>query len=254
MNTPSARCVCHHPLLDHKDLGNGQRPCTNVRPVECHCFDFHPETVSAIDLLDLFGTRKIDRQVEAVKKRVCALCGKPTSAKCGCDKDLQRGMNNVFAGHADKMREWVDGFLAEPLGELFDTVPDARHLSNVGSKSANFNAGPVHVVIDMYSKPWGLGYTWDIAFSTEDPENFAGTHTDLTGSGHEFEIFSGVVSIIKGWLSDNDAPDRISFTAKEASRVALYQRMVDRLAPSLGYRLVGAEDIGGETRFELEKA
>lgn len=96
---------------------------------------------------------------------------------------------------------------------------------------------------------WGNHKDWDIQFAnkTHNPSGDVG----VTGTGHAHKVFSHVVDSLHKFLH-YVKPDKISFSAKEKSRVKLYNHLIPHLATK-GYQLTskpqGKFERGRKYRF-----
>lgn len=80
------------------------------------------------------------------------------------------------------------------------------------------------------------GGMWEIHFYNENYPDMQGSL--VTGDGDAFRVFATVIEIVKRMLADAK-PEIVSIKSKadEPSRTKLYNRLIDRLAPELGYNV-----------------
>ena len=88
---------------------------------------------------------------------------------------------------------------------------------------------------------------WDVTFMVNKRMDI------VNSNGNEVVIFSTVIAILKDFIQ-RENPEFIEFSAtkNEASRISLYDKMVDRLAKSHGYKLRKGDNITG-IDYELQK-
>lgn len=92
------------------------------------------------------------------------------------------------------------------------------------------------------------GYPWEVAFYRKDGARFM---FRMTGDGGEFEVMSAVKQFMQMFIQKHQ-PKTFDFTAKEESRVGVYERMLKRLLPS-PYKFTKTEMENGETRFVVSR-
>ena len=63
--------------------------------------------------------------------------------------------------------------------------------------------------------------------------------TDITGEGKPIEVFNGALAAMKKFVK-GAKPKYIYFSAKEPSRMKLYNLMVKKLASGLGFKVINA--------------
>jgi hypothetical protein len=71
---------------------------------------------------------------------------------------------------------------------------------------------------------------------------------DITKDGEQLNVFSTVLKAIKQYISSEDAPNYIVFSAKEKSRAKLYQAFVNRFANQFGYKQIPADNIPDDVK------
>ncbi len=94
-------------------------------------------------------------------------------------------------------------------------------------------------------------YYWNFAFSLHDeslpPDQ--GTETEnVTGTGHAFAVFATVAEIMKDFCLRMQ-PKQVRFTAKEPSRIRLYQRFVSMV----GQKIPGYTGSSSGNKFSLNR-
>lgn len=92
---------------------------------------------------------------------------------------------------------------------------------------------------------------WEVDFYEKTPGNMT---FGKTGSGGEMQVFSFVIDSLKE-LAARYHPDTIRFSSHKAdeNRTKLYQRMLGKIAPSLGYQLTDVESSGSDDIFVIKK-
>jgi hypothetical protein len=63
-----------------------------------------------------------------------------------------------------------------------------------------------------------------------------GPNVGITGTGDQFKIFATVMDVLRDFIK-SQAPDRVTFEAKEKSRFDLYKALIRRFASRMGYKL-----------------
>ena len=88
---------------------------------------------------------------------------------------------------------------------------------------------------------------WIVGFVQTRPSI---TH-DITGGGKPIEVFNNALAAIKE-LVRREKPKYISFSAKETSRMKLYNVMIKKLAKGLGYKALPVS--GGNYLLKSKRA
>jgi hypothetical protein len=130
----------------------------------------------------------------------------------------------------------------EILSELFDpksgselewsTIPGvtyAEGMVDIGEKSVNI----------------------DITFSDEgdgkvDLEFMVGGSHNITGSGGAQQVFATVIQAVKKFVTEQPKVNILTFSAYEQSRAKLYNTMANRMARTIGFRVVPLDEIGDD--------
>ena len=92
---------------------------------------------------------------------------------------------------------------------------------------------------------------WEVDFYEKTPGNMT---FGKSGSGSELQVFSFVIDSLKE-LAARYHPDTIRFSSHKAdeNRTKLYQRMLTKIAPGLGYQLTDVESGGSDDIFVIKK-
>jgi hypothetical protein len=92
---------------------------------------------------------------------------------------------------------------------------------------------------------------WEVDFYEKTPGNMT---FSKSGSGSELQVFSFVINSLKE-LAARYHPDTIRFSSHKAdeNRTKLYQRMLTKIAPGLGYQLTDVESGGSDDIFVIKK-
>lgn len=92
---------------------------------------------------------------------------------------------------------------------------------------------------------------WEVDFYEKTPGNMT---FGKSGSGGEMQVFSFVINSLKE-LAARYHPDTIRFSSHKAdeNRTKLYQRMLTKIAPGLGYQLTDVESGGSDDIFVIKK-
>ncbi len=80
------------------------------------------------------------------------------------------------------------------------------------------------------------GAEWIIDFRAHESTDDILGSTDITGTGNEFIVFATIAAIMKEFLAHYD-PEKFYFTAKEKSRVRLYDIFAQRIAKEWNYKI-----------------
>jgi len=91
---------------------------------------------------------------------------------------------------------------------------------------------------------------WSVTFATD-------LTTDVTGEGDEVAIFSTVLDIIDDFVTLKD-PEKLFFMADKNktgkdSRIRLYDRLIRRYVPSIGFKLEDRFESQGTMVYTLAK-
>ena len=80
--------------------------------------------------------------------------------------------------------------------------------------------------------------TWSVVFA-QDATGKGSARTDITGKGKPIEVFNGALAAMKEFVK-GAKPKYIYFSAKEPSRMKLYNLMVKKLASGAGFKVINA--------------
>ena len=135
-------------------------------------------------------------------------------------------------------------------------TPDHMYWVNRWSTKATSPTHTIKFVGKSTDRKKGPGLAWEFEFSTVPHRGGDGRQSfDKTGEGDAQRVFATAISAIKMFIQDVE-PAMITFTADKgddgASRTKLYQRMVQRLAPQLGFKPIVAKGDSMDT-FTLVK-
>ena len=85
---------------------------------------------------------------------------------------------------------------------------------------------------------WAVGFVqMGTRKDTAAARNFG--RVDITGGGNPIEVFNGALAAMKEFVK-GAKPKYIYFSAKEPSRMKLYNLMVKKLASSAGFKVINA--------------
>lgn len=76
---------------------------------------------------------------------------------------------------------------------------------------------------------------------------------ELTGQGDEIAVFATVMKAVRKYLQGYQ-PKIIVFTGKGGGRGSLYQRMIQRYAPSLGYKQMDLSKLSPQARSQISSS
>lgn len=93
---------------------------------------------------------------------------------------------------------------------------------------------------------------WEVDFYEKTPGNMT---FGKSGSGGEMQVFSFVIDSLKELVARYH-PDTVRFSSHKAdeNRSKLYQRMLGRIAPTLGYQLADVISSGSDDIFVIKRA
>jgi len=93
---------------------------------------------------------------------------------------------------------------------------------------------------------------WEVDFYEKTPGNMT---FGKSGSGGEMQVFSFVIDSLKELVARYQ-PARVRFSSHKAdeNRTKLYQRMLGRIAPSMGYQLADVISSGSDDIFVIKRA
>jgi len=80
--------------------------------------------------------------------------------------------------------------------------------------------------------------TWSVGF-VQDATGKGSARTDITGEGKPIEVFNKALVAMKEFVK-GAKPKYIYFSAKEPSRMKLYNLMVKKLASGAGFKVINA--------------
>ena len=81
--------------------------------------------------------------------------------------------------------------------------------------------------------------TWNVSFHQSKVGGKRATDTGITGAGKPIEVFNGALAAMKEFVK-GAKPKYIYFSAKEPSRMKLYNLMIKKLASGLGFKVINA--------------
>ena len=133
------------------------------------------------------------------------------------------------------------------LTEVFDKTVDYNIVKdNKYFRRAEFQIGDKSYSVLMFGEGELDSIIWDISFGLTT----GGFSTnDITNTGDEYLVFATVGKIIMGSI-DAKNMDFISFSAKEPSRVKLYNRFARKLAN--GRKIETRVDENDETVYTIQ--
>ena len=79
---------------------------------------------------------------------------------------------------------------------------------------------------------------WSVGF-VQDATRKGKARIDITGEGKPIEVFNKTLAAMKEFVK-GAKPKYIYFSAKEPSRMKLYNLMVKKLAPGMGFKVINA--------------
>ena len=81
--------------------------------------------------------------------------------------------------------------------------------------------------------------TWNVSFHQSKVGGKPATDPGITGAGKPIEVFNGALAAMKEFVKGTK-PKYIYFSAKEPSRMKLYNLMVKKLASGAGFKVINA--------------
>jgi len=98
--------------------------------------------------------------------------------------------------------------------------------------------------------------TTDVEFSRRSGDLNASHTVEVTGEGNAIRILSTVIEIMKEFCVQYK-PKKITFSAAvtedNQSRSRVYEKMLQRHVPSMGYRYIAGKKYGGKVKFTMER-
>ena len=79
---------------------------------------------------------------------------------------------------------------------------------------------------------------WSVGF-VQDATGKGSARTDITGEGKPIEVFNKALAAMKEFVKGTK-PKYIYFSAKEPSRMKLYNIMIKKLASGMGFKVINA--------------
>ena len=101
---------------------------------------------------------------------------------------------------------------------------------------AAFKGVDASAIFPLTDKDVDKKQTWDVVFYQTEPE----LSHDITGGGKPVEVFNKALLAFKEFVK-GAKPKYIAFTAKEPSRMKLYNIMAKKLARGLGFKVLSAK-------------
>lgn len=138
-----------------------------------------------------------------------------------------------FIHEADSRRQRITEIITEVFGseppETQWHTQDLGRDSKLTSSSARWKDPTGADVITFFNR--NSPSTVDVAFSRDGSVKKTGT-----GQGKQAQVFGGVLHNINDYLKMNPDVNAITFSAGgDPKRAKLYQKMIDRLAPEMGF-------------------
>ena len=156
---------------------------------------------------------------------------------------------------------YKDQYGMEGLTESLDQPyrldkPDHMYYVNKWATKATTPTHTIKFLGKSSDRKNGPGLAWEFMFGTVPHRGGDGYQNfDVTGEGDAQRVLATAVAAIKLFVDETD-PAMITFTADKGddgtSRTKLYQRMVQRLAPQMGFKPIVAKGDNQDT-FTLVK-
>lgn len=130
------------------------------------------------------------------------------------------------------------------ITELFDqpSIKWKWDYKSVSEAEATFVVGDIQYRFYAYTSS-GAPTSWDVEFRVEGGDNVS-NRFGITGTGNAAIVMSTVVAILKEFLQIyKNKVTKLTFSAKERSRIDLYARMVRRLLPTWTSSKQGIHDF-----------
>jgi len=128
--------------------------------------------------------------------------------------------------------------LQQYINEIFDTKVKIRKTE---SEKGSYYTYEFKIGKNIYDV--NIGYNgedvWEIDFelTTDDSGDYLGD-IGITGKGHAFEVFSGVIKCIEDFIKTEKPTDDIEIEAKtdDPSRLKLYDKLIKTKVKKFGYK------------------
>ena len=140
-----------------------------------------------------------------------------------------------------KILELVEAFDSKIPYDVVRSSPELfTTKATIGDRAIIFNAAANEEGMGMEPE-----IVWEVDFYEKTPGNIT---FSKTGSGGEMQVFSFIIDSLKE-LAARHHPETIRFSSHKAdmNRSKLYQRMIAKLAPGIGYHLADLKSAPGYT-------
>lgn len=117
--------------------------------------------------------------------------------------------------------------------------------ANVNNRNIIFNAEANDESVDLESN-----VVWEVNFYEKTVGNMT---YGKSGSGGEMKVFSFIIDSLKELIS-RYSPETVRFSShkNDSNRSTLYQRMISKIAPKLGYKLADIQTGSADDIFVLK--
>lgn len=135
----------------------------------------------------------------------------------------------------------INDIISESLDQPYKLdTPDHMYWVNKWSTKATSPTHTIKFLGKSTDKKKGPGLAWEFEFGTVPHRGGNGMQNfDKTGEGDAQRVFATAIAALKMFVHDVE-PASVTFTADKgddgASRTKLYQRMIQRLAPQMGFK------------------
>jgi hypothetical protein len=120
--------------------------------------------------------------------------------------------------------------------------------------AAQFAIGDETYEVGLY--PFGIDQNTgreqeiDVSFCLMKPDGDC--DTDVTGTGHQFQVFATVHKVVQDYLDRNPNIRKVTYTGEGKGRVRLYDRLTQRVSRQTGWKPT-IQSMGDEDDPEVKR-
>jgi hypothetical protein len=135
------------------------------------------------------------------------------------------------------------------INELFDTkVPIKIISSDKWMHKYGFEINELEYI--FMAVKLSMSDKWTISFLLGGEDSLGSV--EIEDTGHAPQVFAAVSQCLKMFIK-KAKPPRFMFTAKERSRIKLYDKFAKMIPRFIPYKFTGKSDFHGEQKYEFER-